>query len=157
MQFQPKSEEQLAKEKAEQDEKRLMKYGTVCDCEVVNAEDKTSNAGNPMIKLGLRVWNPDGEEKFYDDYILAEFEFKLRHAADTFGLIEKYNTGNLSAVDFQGRTGKCKMGIKRDKTGQYPDKNVIADYVKRDASATVEVSAPAKTVSAQQLDDEIPF
>jgi hypothetical protein len=33
--------------------------------------------------------------------------------------------GSLDAIDFVGKTGLAKIGIQKDKTGQYPDKNSI--------------------------------
>lgn len=155
MRFEPKNEVTLEKEKAELASKRLMKYGTICDCEVVNAADEISSKQNEMIHLTLRVFTPDGDEKIFDDYIVSSMEFKLRHAADTFGILEKYEMGMLEAADFFNKSGKCKMGIQRDKTGQYPDKNVISDYVKRSAE-----SAPAvqnKSSAQTMIDDEVPF
>lgn len=158
MQFQPKDEATLEKEKAELAAKRIMKYGTVCDCEVLNSEDEISKVkpdgtgGNEMIHLTLKVFTPDGEEKTFDDYIIASMEFKLRHAADTFGILHKYESGSLVATDFYGKSGKCKMGIQRDKGGQYPDKNVITDYIKREKQPVIESVA-----TGALIDDEIPF
>lgn len=155
MQFQPKDEATLEKEKAEIAAKRLMKFGTICDCEVMQAEDQVSQKGNEMIYLLTRVYTPDGEEKIFDDYIVSSMEFKLRHAADTYGLLDKYESGSLLAEDFFGRSGKCKMGIQRDKEKQYPDKNVIADYVRRSPETTVSIKETVKTGTI--LNDEIPF
>lgn len=160
MKFQPKDEQTLEREKAELASKRLMKYGTICDCEVVDAENKVSSKHNEMIKLVLRVFTPDAEEKIFDDYLLASMEYKLRHAADTFGLLDKYEAGILMASDFFNKTGKCKMGIEKDKTGQYPDKNKIVDYVKRGVGMAMPTTLPSKesvATGALPIDDEIPF
>lgn len=168
MKFEPKTEAYLEKEKSEQAAKRLLKFGTICDCEVIRAENQKSkvkpdgSGGNDMIYLLVKIWTPDGEEKMFDDYLLASFEHKLRHAADTFGVIEKYNLGTLDASDFDGRSGKCKMGIQKDKSGQYPDKNVINDYVKKLPKESIKTGVleevqkqfpGAKAIT----DDEIPF
>lgn len=155
MKFTPKDENTLEKEKAELAAKRLMKFGTVCDCEVINAEDEISSKQNEMIHLTLRVFTPEGDEKIFDDYITASMEFKLRHASDTFGVLSQYERGALSAADFFNKSGKCKMGIQRDKTSQYPDKNVISDYIKRDHQSSPPVRESVAT--GAMIDDEIPF
>lgn len=153
MKFAPKTEQQLEQERKEAEQNRLMPFGTICDFEIVNADDKVSSAGNDMIKLAVKVFKPSGEEQIVDDFLLESMEYKLRHAASACGLIDKYSAGELHAYDFPGKTGKCKMGIKRDKTGQYPPKNVINNYIKRPDNESG--AAPAKT--AADLDDEIPF
>ncbi|MEM7617030.1 MAG: hypothetical protein AAF195_01455 [Pseudomonadota bacterium] len=36
-------------------------------------------------------------------------------------LLSKYQQGSLFAIDFENRSGRLKLGIKKDKNGQYPD------------------------------------
>jgi hypothetical protein len=54
---------------------------------------------------------------------------KLRHAAEACGLLKGYEAGSLSDADFRNKRGKLKLGIEKDKTKTYPDKNVVIDYV----------------------------
>ena len=121
MNFQPKTEQEI------QDAK-LWKKGEY-DFEVVEAEEKTSKAsGKPMIELRLRL--TDGKvARTISDYLLAEMPEKLRHASEACGLLDRYDTGNLSGNEFKGRRGKLKLGIEKDKKKVYPDKNVVLDYV----------------------------
>jgi hypothetical protein len=51
-----------------------------------------------------------------------------------------------------GQAGKCKGGIEKDKTGQYPDKNKIIDYLESD-----ENHVKHQANKADDLNDEIPF
>jgi hypothetical protein len=82
-----------------------------------------------MIELKVKVSGPDGSARIITDYLVEQRAYKLRHAAEACGLLDKYNTGCLTNSDFRKKRGKLKLGIEKDKTGKYPDKNVVADYV----------------------------
>lgn len=155
MKFTPKTEEQLERERQEAEKNRLMPYGTVCDFETVGASNEVSSKGSDMIKLVVRVYTPNGDERMFNDYLVSSFEHKLRHAASACGVLDRYDEGNLDAADFLYKSGKCIMGIERDKSGNYPPKNKIADYVKRNPDEKPAVAPTPK--SGAELDDEIPF
>lgn len=151
MKFTPKTEKEIA-------EANLLSEGEY-DFEIIGAEDKVSSRGNDMIYLKLKVFADDGGFKFVDDYLLEAIEYKLRHAAEGTGLLEKYETGHLLASDFLGKCGKVKLVIQKDKNGQYPDKNAVKDYViDREARAQAGTRQAATNSQAPiELDDEIPF
>lgn len=140
MEFTPKSEKQIAEEN--------LRPAGVYSFEIVDSVDAVSKSGNDMIKLSLHVYNQSGDScGVISDYLLEKLAYKLRHASFACGLGEKYNNGSLSADDFIGKAGDVKIMIKKDKTGQYPDQNMIADYlVKKDEHKTLD-----------NLDDGIPF
>lgn len=144
MKFQPKSEREIA-------EANLLKPGTY-DFEVAEAEERVSKAGNDMIVLKLFVFGEDGGRRVVTDWLMESVPHKLRHAADAMGLLQNYDSGELVAEDFWGKTGKVKIGIRKDATGQYPDQNRVLDYVKENGAAAA--STPRK---AAPIDDEIPF
>lgn len=130
----------------------------IYDCEVVSAEETVSRNGNEMIKLRVRVFTEDGNSRTIFDYLLDSVAYKVRHAAESFGLMEAYDDGELSAADLEGRTGRCKVRIDPAKDG-YEAKNSIQDYVVSvDAIAkrVEKTVAAAQTVTAD-MDDEIPF
>jgi hypothetical protein len=121
MNFEPKTEKEIA-------ESKLMPKGEY-DFEVVDAFEKLSkSSGKPMIELRLKLPNGKGGRTI-TDYLVAETEEKLRHAADACGLLDKYNKGSISNNDFRGKRGRLKLGIEKDKTKTWPDKNVVVDYV----------------------------
>lgn len=101
--------------------------------QVLEAEDRESKSGNPMIYLKLGVFNGDAMRWHISDYLVTAMEAKLRHFADTAGLLARYESGQLAAQDCVGRAGRVKLGIEQDKDGKYPDKNVVKDYVLRPA------------------------
>lgn len=144
MRFTPKTENEIAAE-------NLLAPG-IYGFEIIEAKDEVSRAGNEMIKLTVHVFD-DGQPVTIFDYLMEKVAYKLRHAAEACGLLSDYEHGLLNAADFEGRTGRCKVVIQKDKSGQYPDKNGIADYLKADAT-----SAPARPKApAADLNDEIPF
>ncbi len=122
MRFTPKSSEELARESAA----RLCLPPGVYDCEVLEAEDAISKAGNEMIAMVLAVYDSEGQQRKVRDWLLESVAYKLRHACETFGLAEKYEAGELEAGDFIGRPGRVKLKVTKDPN--YPDKNSVADY-----------------------------
>lgn len=122
MKFQPKTEKQIIEE-------GLLPAG-VYGFEVYEATDKTSKTGNDMIELKLRLFDDEGNSRgMVTDYLLEKLAYKLRHAAVACDLESNYENGDLAAIDFSGKIGEVKIRVQEDKTGQYPAKNVVADYV----------------------------
>lgn len=99
--------------------------------EVIKAEDTQSKSGNDMIKLQLKVWDLEGREHTIFDYLLEAMPKKLKHFAKHLGLIAKYESGELLADDCVGKCGTLDLVIQEDKTGKYPPRNSVADYVEK--------------------------
>jgi len=122
VEFKPRTEKEIA-------ESRLMPKG-VYDFEILEALEKLSKAsGKPMIELKLRVSKPDGPGRVLTDYLVAARDGKLRHAAEACGLLDRYNSGSLADADFLRKRGRLKLGIEKDKTHTWPDKNIVIDYI----------------------------
>ena len=122
MEFKPRTERELA-------EMKLWKKG-VYDFEIIDACEKASKtSGNQMIELKVKIVGADGAARVITDYLLEKRGEKLRHAAEACGLLDKYQSGSLSNSDFQHKRGKLKLGIEKDKTHTWPDKNIVLDYL----------------------------
>jgi hypothetical protein len=166
--FKPKSEHELATDD-------LFPAGQY-DFEVRNADEAVSKtSGADMIKLELYVFRPDGERRIVYDYLVGTEggQRKIRGFSAAVGLLAQYEKGELLAVDMVQRTGQLKLRVETDKTGQFPDKNSVADYLKpkaAPASVAQPVSRslrPSPAAEARKpvpagagggdLDDEIPF
>jgi len=110
-------------------------------------QEAVSKNGNEMIRLVLQVFNDEGHFITILDHLLdSVMPHKLKHAAQACNLLDKYESGELNAEDFIGKTGKLSLGIDKDKSGQYPDRNGVKDYIVL-TTQTEEGS----------LEDEIPF
>lgn len=135
----PKSEKELA-------EANLYQPG-IYDYEVLNAEDRVSKTSQKeMVWIKLKVFNNEGNFIFVDDYMVdGTMEHKIRHLCDASGMLKNYEAGEIDPSLFIGKSGRVKIGIAKDKTGQYPDKNSVVDYV---------VSQEA---AGDDLNDSLPF
>lgn len=150
--FTPKTEETLQAEKEKRDAERLLPKGGY-DFEVLEGSDKPSKSGNAMITLKIKVFGPEHEVTIFDYLIFTEdFEWKVRHAADACGILEKYESGVLYASDFEGRTGRCILRIQPPKD-DFASKNVVDSYVKRSIGAAQKPVSGAATLP----EDGIPF
>ena len=151
MKFTPKSERELAEE-------GLIPDGTVCDFEVVEAEDAISKAGNEMIALRLKVWRPNGSTTTVRDWLVSNLQGKVFAFAKAVGMREAYDAGQFDAADLVGKCGTMKVGIEPEKDG-FPARNRAASYVAAEqASAPVRGAGPApRRVPASVDGDEIPF
>lgn len=129
----------------------------IYDFEVSEASEGQSKAGNGMFTVQIDIYDHEGKRKTIFDYLMPDnefFGFKVRHFAESIGMLKEYDSGALDANDLFNRTGKCKVGIQKGKDG-YNDKNVIRDYLKSSSNGT----APKEVAARAQapLDDEIPF
>lgn len=144
MKFQPKTEKEIA-------EANLWANGEYA-FEVLESEEATDKNEQPMFKMKVKVFKDSGASQNIFDYVSPFWmEFKLRHLAEACGLLAEYEQGEIEAYQFVGKTGKCKINVSKDNTGQYPDKNGIADYIVSGGATT-----PGKK-SYDIQDDSIPF
>lgn len=116
---------------------------------VADAIEKISGKGNEMVELKLQMEDSEGRNFVLFDYLVSidSMAYKLRHFAETTGLIPEYEKGDFAAEHMLGKTGRCKVGTQPAK-GQYPAKNVVSDYI-----GTGNTAEPGK----QLVGDEIPF
>lgn len=121
MNFKPKSDADLSTG-------NLLPKGEY-DFEVINAVDKVSKANNEMIELKLLIYIDGTPARQVFDYLMESVAYKLKHFCYAVGLAKKYDDGTITAFDCNGVSGRCKIGIKQDKTGQYPPNNNVTDYL----------------------------
>lgn len=150
MRFVPKTEEECS---------NLLVEGTY-PFEILEAEDTQSKAGNDMLKLKLGIDDGNGSQHGIIDYLVEAVAFKLRHLADTVGLLKEYERGELKADMLVGRAGQCKIVVTPAKDN-FAAKNSVRDYVKRGQKEVitpkVEAVKNGNTKARDNMDDEIPF
>ena len=157
--FQPKSEKEIS-------EQKLFEPGEY-DFDVMKADKTISeNSGNAMIKAQLLVYV--GARTYYLTCYLTgseKMQYLLRHFCDTLGILDAYETGQLSAIAqaARGKSGKGKFVIQPSKDPNYPDKNAARDFVKREAGDTEPREAKARIVDETKMppaefeDSDLPF
>lgn len=148
--FTPMSDEEL-------DASDLMDDG-IYDFEVVKCTRKTSQSGNSMAELQLKVWDLKGQVHTVFDYLVfTQIKLNLRkikHFCVSVGWADKFEKG-LLPEEMQMLCGKVQIGRqdktpKKDGTGFYPPKNVVIDYVSKGENTL-------SSFSSNELNDDIPF
>lgn len=140
MRVNPKSETEFKS-------RRLMDPG-IYSFQVFDAIEKTSKSGNEMIEVILKVIDLNGRVHTVNDYLIDQepMDYKIRHLWDSVGMINKYESGNISPEDIKDKKGKVKIRITKDKKGIYDDKNTVVDYIVNNEYTDQKI-----------LDDEIPW
>lgn len=135
---------------------------------VHDASDEISkSSGNDMIKLTLEIRDKENVRHLVFDHLVEAMAYKLKHFCDATGLIDKYNLGQINAVDCLGKGGrvsiKQSLNQPRPEGGYFPDKNVVSDYVKLKPS-TNQVFNPnginaisTGSTKVDFVDSELPF
>ncbi len=127
MNFAPKSETQLEEERRKR--MQLLIDGEA-DFVVKSALDKNAQKdGREMIEIQCECTDSAGTTKVIKDWLHPAMEHKVRHFCYAVGLGSLYERGELAAEHVEGRGGRCMIRTDKDKSGKYPDKNEIRDYV----------------------------
>lgn len=117
------------------------------DFEVMRAEEKISKAGNPYIKLMLRIQDCQGQTGTVFDNLATAW--KIKNFCETTGLLEKFNIGEITAQDCEKRRGKGTLGI--EKSMEHGDKNIVSSYTKK--TALVRPIIPGTPLTKQELSE----
>lgn len=127
-------------------------------------EKKTKNGNHDMLEVELGIIDANGKDWTVKDWvvIMDEMAWKLRHFADTCGLLKKYEDRSLDAKDFLGKKGVAKIGVKDyESGGEMRKTNCVTDYIKADSVAQIKSHGEVKKASVNQADDflndNIPF
>ena len=147
--FTPRTDAELEQEEKKREEALLLPEGDY-DFELIEAKERISSKGNPMIEARLKVFHGDSV-RFVTDYLMEAMAFKLRHFAESVGRLEEYNSGEFDATNLVGASGVVKIKIEPAK-GQFSAKNSVKDYAVRGGSARVQ-----SPVDSEVDQSEIPF
>lgn len=137
----------------------------------VASDEVSKTSGKPMMKLTVTLWDSEGNERNVWEYITSKSLFKLEQLCKIKGL--DFESGDITAEDLIGIEGRCVVGISKDQTGQYADKNSVRKFIHEASEPSRIAPAPqvvaptintkfsaalAKTDSAPAIaDDDIPF
>jgi len=147
LKFTPKTEDQLKREWP------LLPDGEYPFTVLASKEQASTsvkNKGKMMFAVKLNVHGKDGDYHVYDYFADWFSEWKHKHFADTTGQQKAYEAGDMNGDNdgFAGKVGWVK--ISTEPAGKYPAKNVVDDYVVRDA-------APKAAAPEPKEGDDVPF
>lgn len=149
MNFKPKSDADLSTG-------NLLPKGEY-DFEVIGAVDKVSKANNEMIELKLLIYIDGTPARQVFDYLMESVAYKLKHFCYAVGLADKYDSGTITAFDCNNVSGRCKIGVKQDKTGQYPPNNNVTDYVVVEGNTQSAKKVQHERAGDQLTEEDLPF
>lgn len=129
LRFEPKTKEEAFKV-------NLIEKGNY-PFKINSAMEKTSSKGEPLIELILTVFDQEGKKHIVYDYLSPKFE-KFYHFIYAIGEGKMAQDGTLFLDRLKDKEGLCKIYIKEDKTGQYPNKNAVADYLLQNDSVFID-------------------
>jgi len=120
------------------------------DAVVTAAKDEVSKNGNDMIKLTLTVYTPvSGVTVNVKDYLVFSNAvlYKVKHFCESAGI--DFSKGELEGGECVDKNVRVKLDVESQE--DYPDKNVVKDYVKRHGAA------PVAAKPKPDKDDLVPF
>lgn len=121
MKFQPLTEQQIR-------DSRFLKTATY-PFTVRNSTEKLPPGGTHTIELVLD-FRHNSKSYLVKDSLSTTNMGKLRAAAIACGLADNYRRGELTANDFNSRSGFARV-LYKPPQGDYPEKNVVASYEAR--------------------------
>lgn len=132
------------------------------DFQVNKATEKTSSSGNDMIELILDVFSGDRTYKVWDYLTFTpKSQYKPYNFCKATGLVEDFETGELTAFQCEGCTGEVSIAIQKaaSKDGKdYPEKNIVKFYLEpvQPESSKAKASPKSATKPGHMDDDNLP-
>ncbi len=140
--------------------KPILQPGTY-QFEAVGAEDTRSKKTNKeMIKATLKVWADQGKEFYLTDYFTGDEKmiWKLKSYFDCVGQLNLYETGEISANNFNHTSGFVKTKVKTD---EYGTQAVVVGYIKKSDQDIIPTNQAPKAASTDTKidfeEDDLPF
>jgi len=154
MKFTPRTQKEL-------DVMSLLSPGTYV-FEVSKAEETVSKNGNPMIALDLKIFDDSGNVRKIKDWLvfiegIAVCEKKIKNFCEAVSLMDKYDSGEVSDLHCEGKSGYCRIGAEEDNRGVM--RNVILEYTKDMPNSFITMTHPTHEAvpTTNKFDDDIPF
>lgn len=126
----------------------------------------TDKNGNDMAKLKLLVWDNELRERIIFTYISGggTFAFKLRHFAQSIGMLHEYENSEFNIHRALDKSGKAEIVIKKgtlknDGSGEmWADRNDVKDFISvSDNNVNIPINRNSSIPASQIEDDEVPF
>lgn len=99
--------------------------------EIKQAEEKPSKAGNPTIRLVLKVWDHEGREGTVFDYLSSTLSWRIKDFLKSVGLESLYESGEIEPYKLTGLSGKAILFVQKD--AQYGDSIKVKTYLAQES------------------------
>lgn len=132
------------------------------DAVIVSVEEKTAKtSGNPMLVIGVEIYNKEGKtRKVTDRIVIPSATWKLKQIATAMGKLSEFNEETWDPFSMKDRRFSVMVTVKKSEDPNYNDDNAIVKYMQ----AEVIGGKPAKLPPASPISDkkefaeeEIPF
>lgn len=129
----------------------------ICDFEVLEANERNSKAGNPMIELKLKCTDKNGKVGIIFDYIVSvNMEWKIKSFCESINHPEYYQQGEIDSKYVEGKMGRVEVYLQKE----HIDKN--GTLQKAAMRARTYIPADDLVVSNNKSkpvtnDDDVPF
>lgn len=120
------------------------------DGAIASAEETQSRKGADMLKLGVRVYNKEGQEKIVTDYIVNPSGlFKLEQIARAFGKGAEFKANKFDVFTVLEKRLTITLKVT-EASGDFPEKNDVKKYA---ASASAKAARPAAPEPGSMKDE----
>lgn len=144
----PKTEDQIM-------ESLLLKKGTY-ETRIVSFEEKSEPNGTQVLILVGQIIDENGKSHIPRAYIKSTDDLKVFRAAKAFGLLDKYNLGEIKGEDFMNKAALASVTVSKA-SDKYPAKNFIEDFFSNKGETAIGASQAATSSLDKFLNDEVPF
>ncbi len=103
---------------------------------VESAEEGFSKNGNPMLILKIRLYDYENTECVITEYLTKALLYKARAILRAGGMALPHGQtkAEWGILDFEGRQGKCEIGIEAPQ-GNFSAKNIVKAYLEPQAGS----------------------
>lgn len=123
---------------------------------VLKVEERTSQNGNEMMVIGLRLTDRTGATTLCNEYLVSSdnADYNKKTATKVYNLLNAINKPELYGKplydrDIIGCEGRCIIKTEKSNNPDYSDRSVIAKYIS--------VVNPEHYEERPEIDDDIPF
>lgn len=118
----------------------------------VDAVEKPSSKGDPMLVLNIRVTDPDNKSAVYKEYIVPANNWKIANFLSALGKREDYDKPPFEWRNYQGQTGYCEIAYFES---EYQGKKTLK--LKLDFLKPEEAKGKMSDSMNPELNDDIQF
>lgn len=120
------------------------------DAVVMAADARKTKAGDPMLVLQVKVYDPNGVKPTVFDNITRPYGVRrLKQLCEATGV--PFDDGNIEAEDLRGHNIIVELRVKTDPNGVYEDSNAVTRYLPDDGPKPGQPQSPDTSPRTESL------